>query len=392
MKRHIFFILGLCFLCPVEAQDSRPLAKTQSSPTGLTALYVIENVFSPTAETENLVRITLGPEGKLTQEKLLTQNHRFFGFLFGDEHHRIIHNRYLVTLHCGVIDLATRKVINPEDSGEFLGEEDGKIYYRKEVIGGKTSLYSDMTFNLEKDYFTFDLKTHQVAKISPPWHSDMHGTLSPDRTMTVTSESGGVVRLHKIDGTIKDIARGYEAPTGGNTAITNDIWPLPFLWLDNTRILTQKSNGKLVILNIDGTAEDLVDVHDAAIGDGAPPRLSIDPLGRIIYTACDEVEYLIEIKEKRASRLRVSSLGNGFEVTTALDHDGLFSIFHDGKEIGKRYFLQYQAVTAPGLIAFPEVEPHENAGYPKGVTVWNAARNEWQTTPLTVDCLVGWAP
>jgi len=184
---------------------------------------------------------------------------------------------------------------------------------------------------------------------------------------------------------------GYKALTGGSSIIENERWPLPFLWLDNTRILTQESNGKLVVLNIDGTAEDLADVPDEKIVSGFPPRLWFDPLGRIIYTACDKV-YLIDLKEKRASLLPTYAVGNGFEVSTAPDQQGLFSIFHDGKEIGKRNFRHDWAVIAPGLIAIPEVEPKGNPYMPTDVAVWNAARNEWQTTPLTVECLVGWAP
>jgi hypothetical protein len=373
-------------------QMTSPKDKTPSSPAIPPALYFIENV-GPIVYTRNLARITIGPDGKLSREKLLTRNEYFFAYC--ETPQIIIDHRYFVTTKCGVIDLASRQVITQEDTGEYLGEEKGKIYYC-------------ITRNAirENGYFSFDLTTHQVAKISPPWHSDLPGVISPNRTMSVTSEDHVTTRLHKIDGTTKDIAKGYKAFMGGESQITNDIWPLPFLWLDNTRILTQKSNGKLVVLNIDGTAEDLVDVHDAAIGNGSRPRLWFDPLGRIIYTACDEVEYqkgvyhqveyLIELKEKRASLLKTYALGNGFEVSTTLDKDGAFPVFHDGREIGKRNFRHDQAVTAPGLIAISEVDPHGNPYFPTDVAVWNASRNDWQTTPKTdpqtVQCLVGWAP
>jgi hypothetical protein len=386
MTRRLF-ILFVFLLAPLEAQDIQSAAKTPPSPAAPPALYAIENVF-PIVYTRNLVRITMDSEGKLSQKKLLSQDQYFFRS--NDDHYKILGQHFLVTPYCGVIDLTTRQVISKEDDGEFLGEDGSNIYYR-------------ITRNAirENGYFAFDLKTHEVAKIRPPWYEttdfgphwsyDLNATLSPDKRMYVTSEENSIIRLHKIDGTTKDIAKGFTALTGGSSMIENYRWPLPFLWLENTRILTQKLNGKLVILNIDGTSENLLDVPGEKLVDTSRPRLWVDATGRIIYSACDQV-YLIDPKEKRASLLQTYALGNGFEVSTIGSQEGLFSIFHDGKEIGKRNFCHDRAVTAPGLIAIPEVGPKENPNMPTDVAVWNAARNEWQSTSLNTECLVGWAP
>jgi len=70
--------------------------------------------------------------------------------------------------------------------------------------------------------------------------------------MSIDQENnGGPILLHKVDGTTKELAKGFSvaysnAPFRGG---------LPFLWLDDRRVLTQEANGNLVTLDVDGKAE-----------------------------------------------------------------------------------------------------------------------------------------
>jgi hypothetical protein len=73
----------------------------------------------------------------------------------------------------------------------------------------------------------------------------------------------------------------------------------PIMWLDNSTILTQRSNGKLVTVNVKGKVEKIVDMK-LEEQPGSLPNLDRDDDGNIVYF-CDR-EYLIDVKNKKFSK------------------------------------------------------------------------------------------
>jgi hypothetical protein len=235
--------------------------------------------------------------------------------------------------------------------------------------------------------FAFDLKKQTVERLERPGHWNLLGVKSPDNKMSIKQEaSGGRVLLHHADGTVDRVAEGFRV-TYGQFASPH-LGGLPFLWLDNERVLTQEANGELLILDVKGKQQKLLSIEAEHKGTLAPPLLDRDAAGRIIYTANER--YVIDVKAKKATKMERAVHGHGFEIAPTVDAKKLRAVFHDGKEIGRWHLLEYQTRTAPGVIAFPYAEPGGNLGYPKGIAVWQAKTGQWQTIDFAVGDVIGW--
>jgi hypothetical protein len=348
-------------------------AQMDSSP----ALYVIENVTSDrgVVETRNLVRLSIDRENKLVRETLLSEDQRFFGHFGG---HRIALERFIVTKYGGVIDIRARKVIHDEVDGELLGLEDGKVVYR-----------INNSFRLS-GLFSFDLKELKVAKVKEGEHWDLRGSKSPDKTMSIETEYDGVIRLHRLGKAPKELAKEVRITYSKYASAFSQ--KAPCLWLDGERIVAGQTNRRLVILTTQGTVEGSIEIKEAPAEVLSPPHLWQDKQGKIIYS-CGSEDFLIDVPNRVASPLKSYSLGHGFEASVAVDKECRRSVFYDGKAISQWVFSPHEAVTAPGLLAFPYVQPseHANLGYPDGIAVWNPRAGDWQTIKMWVNDLIGWS-
>jgi hypothetical protein len=363
MRSFIFLavVVAISFHCSAMAQEK-----------SLPSLYAVANVTGKdgVVDTHHLVRLYFDDKMQLKKEVVRVMDDRFFGH-FGP--HFLVDNRYIGTFTGNVIDLKANSVIHREDSfGSLIGADKGNVVYR--VTGG---------FDIDRldTVFAFNLNTRKLEKVEKgsPWR--LPGVKSPDNKMSIDQENnGGPVVLHKLDGSAKELAKGFSvaysnAPFRGG---------LPLLWLDDRRVLTQEANGKLVTLDVDGKTEKFLEIKDAQVGVLSPPSLYRDPMGRIIYR-WNQTAYELDVKEKKARLVTMYSLGHKFEMAAKLDK-GVRSIVHDGKEIGKWNIGLPR--TAPGLIAFSFAEPGGNLGQPRGVAVWHDGR--WQTVEFWVNELIGW--
>ena len=366
MHTSIFLLLLTMSSCNLQAAQQEALP----------AVYVIEDVANDEGlvAVRRLVRISFDKDHRLTKEVLLTKDQRFFGH-FG--RHRIVADRYVATAYGGVIDLQTKKLIHDEQHGELLGSEDGRVVY---VVAN---------INRPSGFFAFDLKTQSVQRFGQPGHWGLPGVKSPDTKRSIQQQGGGgPIRLHYIDGTAETLAK--EGFVVNYSPLSSTIGGgVPFLWLDNQRILTQRANGELATIDVNGKQEKVVEIKDEKRGTIGTPRLARDPQGRIVYWA--HHRHVIDVKAKTATKMAMAALGNGFEVSTALDDKKVLTVFHEGKEIGRWNLHEYRTRTAPGLIAFPYAEPGQTLGYPKGVAVWEAKARRWQTVDLPVNDIIGWS-
>jgi hypothetical protein len=348
------------------------VSQMDSSP----ALYVIENVRSDrgVVEIRNLVRLSIDRENKVVRETLLSQDQRFFGHFGG---HRIALGRFIVTRYGGIIDIQAKKVIHDEQDGEVLGLEDGKVVYRINNSFRSSGLFS------------FDLKELKVATVKEGEHWDLPGVKSPDETMSIETKFDGVIRLHRLGKAPKELAKVRITFSKFASAFLGEA---PCLWLDGERILAGQTNRKLIILTTQGAVEGPIEIKDAPAEVLSPPHLWRDPQGKVIYS-CGSEDFLIDVPHRVASPLKRYSLGHGFEASVAVDEECRRSVVYDGKAIGQWTFSPHEALTAPGLLAFPYVRPSENAnlGYPDGIAVWNARAGDWQTIKMWVNDLIGWS-
>jgi hypothetical protein len=342
-------------------------------------LYVIENRvgMSGTVEARSVVQLSFDRDNELASELILTPEHSL-ALDFGG--HEIVQDQFLVTRGGGVIDLKTAKVVNDEAHGDVLAVEDGKLVYR-------------VTHNLRaKGVFAFDFKTHKLDKVAAGQHWDLPGEKSPDKTMSVESDPSGEIYLHQLGKAPRLLGKEFIANVKSHSSRG-----VPCLWLDGERILTMKTNDKVVILTTSGGGEKLTEIPDVPASLFTQPFLWRDPNGQVIYTVYAPYvhykHYLIDLRAKTASPLTTHSLGNGFEVSAAEDMKRRRKVYHDGKAIGEWVCHPWQTCTAPGLIAFPYVEPGEDAslGCPDGIAVWSDRLKEWRTSKMWVSCVVGWS-
>jgi hypothetical protein len=353
---------------------SSVIVLTQSQTNGGLSLFVVENVYADDgiAHTRRLVRVHLDRSGDLTKEAIVTTDQEFFGH-FG--RHRLVGNRHLVTQYGGIVDIAARRVVHAEFNGELLGCEAGKVVYRVD------NAYRD------SGIFTFDLQTCNLEKLMEPAHWRLPGEKSPNRTMSVKPDFDGTLVLYKIDGTKKVLVRGFGVNFSKLASWGSQ--DVPCLWLDNDRILTQRANGHLEVLNTLGISTTVAHI-DNAPPVLTPPDLRFDKAGRIIYS-CGSAEFLVDVAGKSASPLSRYALGHGFEASVELDRQNRHSIYFENEFVGQWVLNPYQAYTAPGLIGFAYVEPGGNLGYPKGIAVWRADHKVWRTIDSTANDVVGWA-
>jgi hypothetical protein len=339
----------------------------------LPSLYAIANVTGPrgVVDTHQLVRLYFDEKLQLKKDIVRALNSDFFGH-FGP--HLLVDNRYIATHTGNVIDLEFNQIIHQENRyGLLIGVDKENVVYR--VTGG---------FDADRlnALFAFNLKARRLDKVAKgnPWL--LPGVQAPNQKMSIDQENnGGPILLHKLDGTTKELAKGFavaysNAPFRGG---------LPLLWLDDERVLTQEANGKLVTLDTNGKVEKLLEIKDAQKGVLSPPSLYRDASGRIIYR-CNAMSFAIDFKEKKSSPVAAHLLGNDFAMASKLDDDGVRSIVHAGKEIG--LWNAGAPRTAPGLIAFPYADPGGNLGEPRGIAIWHEGR--WQTVDFWVNDLIGW--
>jgi hypothetical protein len=338
------------------------------------SLFAIENVKGEggVVHTRSLVRITLAADGRPAKTTLVTLDQGFFGHFGGV---RLVDDRFVVTRHGGVIDLATKKVVNDETLGELLGVEKGKVVYRIENT------------RRESGIFAFDLTTSRVEKMTAPGHWALPGVKSPQKTQSIEAKSDGTIVLHSLDGTEKELSRDHSIEYSPLSSTLSQS--VPCLWLDDVRVSTQKSNGKLVILDVKGESRPLVDIPNVPAG-LSRPRLWLDAKHRLIYH-CDQ-DYLIDLQRKKWSALDWYALGHGFEASAAEADGGVRRVRHNGKHIGQWVMSPHDAATAPGRIAFPFVRPGQNLGQPDGVALWDQKSGQSQTVIFWPDSLVGWGP
>lgn len=160
--------------------------------------------------------------------------------------------------------------------------------------------------------------------------------------------------------------------------------PLPLVWIDNETILTQKKNGSLVTVSMDGKVSPFLELP-CDRDDGVKFRKTL--AGKLIYV-CSGEEYRIDAANRKFERAR-RDLDHDFSEETV---DRVKKYFYKDKFIGRDGFHpatveNYLATTyAKDAGTFVNVEDI------KTIRVWNAFNRQWKI--LNVDGghteILGW--
>lgn len=345
----VTLLLSVLAVFSIEAQAAKRIV----------ALLVVEcEAKNGLCETQHLVRYRFSDGELVSKDTVLTTSTNGVRFDLGQN--RIYRNRYVITNWADIIDVPSGKVLH-SGPGEYVAAEADRIITHVEHVD-------------VRGYFYFDLKTNRYSRLRGPNKWALPGVLSPDQTKSVSANEwiSMEVWLHTLKRRKKFLGSGF---TVRLSEICCDRPRPPLLWLDNDRILTQKSNGEIVILRLNGTVEPLVKIPIEEPSN-SNPSLDRNLDGRIVYY-CSGEAYVIDVENKKYSTYEWQPLGSGFEEETELSREYGRIIRFNGLEIGRWWSGGVR--TTSGFVALEYGDVGSNLGYPKGVKVWNNITEKWTT-------------
>jgi RNA polymerase sigma factor (sigma-70 family) len=422
------------------------------------ALLFTEMVLKPGENSSHTLRLVRAEfqDGKLaSREEVYVGEASEFGYL---AKYRVIDNRYVVLESSTVIDTVEKKVLHRFD-GRVLRVEGKRVYFYTTRDGDDAGV------------FCFDLATGKRERVANLGEGrwGLRGASSPDGTKAIVQE------LVTMTGSSSGTSDGKGGSTTGSSGVTktgDEFWfslvlqtvrpgekggtrrtslgafasscgatgggmmpdAPPGVWLDNDHFLTQKTLGKLVVINTtDNTITNLIDLPATFkkggwdLGPGQmgftklghqQPRFWKTPDGRIAYEVDELFLIRIEKKPPKADGLLVMEaeevtwvksgwrpLGHGFDVQADPDraHKGkmyfepiVADVRHDGKVIGEspRAWMSVpekpQVVTADGHLAVVDYVERPGKVPLLAVRVWTAATGKWEILDGWADSVIGW--
>ncbi|MBS1797282.1 MAG: hypothetical protein JSS81_25875 [Acidobacteria bacterium] len=278
---------------------------------------------------------------------------------------RIYRNRYLVSRNGDVIDLVDKKILN-------LG--DGRL---SRIDGDR--IFIEVNKDRKNGLYVYDLGTKRYGlfrKTGLQW-----GMLSPNGLRSVNA-NGSSLSIYENGRFRKSLGGGFDLNVEANE-MSSEMLRVAAFWLDDRRILTQKGNGNLVIVDVDGKTTRALKIPDVGAC-GGNPQIYRDNRERLIYRCDDTFE--IDLQKKTYRKL-AAELGYGF--TYKSGDTASTEYFYDRRSIGRVWSVS--AVAADGYLAMLFAAEGKNLGYPDGVRVWNKYRNEWTTIEIAWGAeIIGW--
>lgn len=319
---------------------------------------------------QHLVRFRFENGALVSKDTVLTSN--TVRFDLGEN--RIYRNRYILTEWGDVVDIQQKKVLH-EGRGTFVAADGDRIINRLNRVDAE-------------GLFVYDLATQKYARLRAPGKWALPGLLSPDQTKSVEAPQwrGSEIWLHRLDGKKRLLGDKFDVELDERCC----SFPRPpFLWLDDDRILTQRHNGEIVVVRLDGTIEPVVKIPITE-SSMSLPEFFRDRNGRIVYE-CSSRSFAIDVENKSYAPYEWLSLGFDFEAQRKIDESYGYVIRHRGEEIGRWWVSTWEAPTADGWLAMEYGDTGSNLGYPKGIKVWSRASGQWTTIDLQwVTALIGW--
>lgn len=285
---------------------------------------------------------------------------------------RILFNRFLVSGSGDVIELKTKEILH-RGQGDLL------------TIRGR-KLITVVNSTDAEGIFSFDLDTREYKKLRglKNWPDLEADHISPDGKFAVEGggvsllKNGGFINFFTVDEKFrlkrfKSVRGNFEAYCSERCSSTPI---LPYIWIDNTRVLTQETNGKIVTVSTSGVIEKIAEIPVEDAPDSLP-HFSVDEYGNYSYYI-DGDDYFIDLVKKTASKTRIP-LGEGFSRT---DGDVFWrEFFYDGNSIGKIW--SGSSMVSKHYLAVQYAAEGKNLGYPDGIKVWNTITREWTTIEIS---------
>lgn len=363
MKFTIFTLL--CFLLI----GASIIAEGQMASRNIALLAVECEAEDGVCEKQNLVRFHFKNGELISKDIIFTSETTDVRFDLGKN--RIYRNKYIISNWGDVVDIQTKSLIH-KSKGEYVAAEGNQIIIKVNRVD-------------VEGYFYFDLERKTYARLPLPSKWTLPGLLSPDQTKSVEGE-GFNIFLHRL--------KRKEKLLGSNFFVESDISssgtsrPLLF-WLDNERVLTQKNNGDIVVLRMDGTFTPVVKIPIEKVA-FSQPYFVRDGKGKIIYE-CSGESFAVDVENKTYTPYKWVALNSKFEAENERDNSYGHIIRFQGEEIGRLWGSVWNAPTTNDYIAVEYGTIGSNLGYPDGIKVWSSANSKWTTIELKwLNNIIGW--
>ncbi|MCI0699503.1 MAG: hypothetical protein L0241_00260 [Planctomycetia bacterium] len=366
----------------VIAAEPLPVAPEPRPARPELSLVVVEELSNEKGliDKARVLRIGFHKGKKFPAEKVWEGDVQFVSGSRSFGHHlRLVNNRYLVTDRGGVIDLNEKKVIHNQQDGEL------------DRIDGTKVIYT-LANRQDVDVLSFDLTTRKLnfEHKKGKGKYGLTGELSPDGLKAI--ESGPIADelvLHQPGEKPKTLGKGFHIEIGPLASV---FGPTPVLWLDDKHCLTQRGNGKLVTVDLDGKVTEVVTIKDAPKDLVSAPYFLRDGSNRVVYV-CGREAYSIDFAKKTWAKYEWLDLGHEFDASCENHQKFGRKLRYKGKEIGWFHCWPHDAKTVPGYLALPAASGQERVFSPKCVAVWSATTGEWTSLEyesLGLDPVVGW--
>lgn len=380
MSRAIVIALAAAFAASGSAQP--PVAPPPRPAVGEVSLLVVEAVPDKDEEGKpyRLLRVRFKAGVMQTSECVWEGD---WEFLVEYWRPRLIDNQFLVTRCGGVIDIAARKVIHPELKGELVLAR----------VQGKKVIYRSDEEAREQGIFAFDLTTRRVEKLSKlddrgyDWAELFPERISPDGRRWVVGDRDSALSVYEAGkNDPRSLGKGFSAfgswprPTGPVAA------PLPVLWLDNDRLLTQLRNGELVVVKLDGSRTPIARIPAREAIEDPCPSLTRDGGGRVIYQ-CNRKWYVIDVDAGKFTPTEWEDLGHGFD--RRLSWDDSSGQLRYKEEVIRPHSSGKVFATDGYLAVMPD--PTATVDDEDGtIQIWSPSTREWSKLPLRRASAIGW--
>lgn len=316
-----------------------------------------------------------------------------------------INDRFILTSNHCIYDTKLNSIVFFEpDEYSLLGISNDTVYLsrlRRKMDPDRTEpevYYLDLQGEIKPIPFTDKTSKWYIQCRNWGLLKDLH--FSPNEKYFVAAYDFQILKALKIYNIEKDTSRILADSLGSSVACCSPYFRpvIPAYWLDNEHILSQRSNGDLVIIDTSGNVTDFIKIEI----DGEPfamPLFAKNKNGQIVYYCRDM--YLLDFNNNSYSRCEWTDLGHGFTTNYREWHKkaDTLDIRYEGEIIGRYSEARDWIVSSENYIAI-DLEPgsyliQENGDtrYPWGIFIWNAYTREWSEVKFErIDEIIGWVP
>ncbi|MEZ5329705.1 MAG: M56 family metallopeptidase [Verrucomicrobiales bacterium] len=295
----------------------------------------------------------------------------------------IVNNQYFVSEGGHLINLETGAMITDGPRGRRVGSVGDEVFFvRKHVPSAMTHLYA---FNVES----------RVERLVYEADNDLdYGTLSPDaRYFANVADPGEAITIVRLrDGVRRKVlldGRVQLSKVRGASGIGRRV-----VWLDETHVLTNATNSRLVRVSTDGDVETIVEISELNVK--AEPdesrlaerhELYLDRAGNAVFTAERLGAFAIDLDAKTyIAHERLSKLDAGFGFSIGMDSRGRPEVRYQGRYIGDKL---YWPVCFRTLSETAVIDGYF-ASYGEG-EYWSSDLRQWTSIPNGISARVlGW--